>query len=59
MLLVSEKSIHDAHKAMFVLILTSFSLDTTEVLFGKLPIESSPGLPPLIVKKTELGLSIR
>ena len=30
---------------------TSFSLNTTELLFGKLPIESSPGLPPLMLEK--------
>ena len=30
---------------------TSFALNTTELLFGKLPVESSPGLPPLMLKK--------
>ena len=30
---------------------TSFSLNTTELLFGKLPNESSPGLPPLMLRK--------
>ena len=30
---------------------TSFSLNTTELLFGKLANEFSPGLPPLMLKK--------
>ena len=29
----------------------SFALNTTKLLFGKLPVESSPGLPPLMLKK--------